>query len=185
MFCTIWVWEVRGIFANCQVQRSIWEKPGMANKEKFCVHKLLLLFTHSVMCQILCNPMDCSMPGFPVLPSQSLSKLMSIESMIHPNISFSVVLVPFPQSFPASGSFPMSWLFASGAQSIGASASFLLMDIQDWFPLRLTSLISLLSKGLSRVFNATVKSINSSALNLFYSPTLISVLDWWKNRIFD
>ena len=80
-----------------------------------------------------------------------------LSQWCHPNISFSVVLFPFPQSFPASGSFPMSWLFASGAQSIGASASFLLMDIQDWFPLELTSLISLLSKGLSRVFNATVQ----------------------------
>ena len=75
----------------------------------------------------------------------------------HPNISSSVVLSPFLQSFPASGCFPMSCLFASGAQSIGASASFLPMDIQDWFPLGLTSLISLLSKGLSRIFSTTVQ----------------------------
>ena len=60
------------------------------------------------------------------------------------------------QSFPASGSFPMSWLFASGGQSIGASASasVLPMNIQGWFPLGLTSLI-ILSKGLSRVFSST------------------------------
>ena len=56
-----------------------------------------------------------------------------------------------PQSFPASGTFPMSWLFRSGNQNPGASASILPMSIQSWFPLRLTSLISLLSKGLSRV----------------------------------
>ena len=62
------------------------------------------------------------------------------------------------QSFPASGSFPMSPLFASGGQSIGASASVLPMNIQGWFPLGLTGLISLQSKGLSRVFsNTTVK----------------------------
>ena len=74
----------------------------------------------------------------------------------HPTISSSVV--PFSsclQSFPASGSFPMSCLFASGSQSIGASASasawVLPMNIQDWFPLKLTGLISLLSKGLSRL----------------------------------
>ena len=74
----------------------------------------------------------------------------------HPNISSSVV--PFSsclQSFPASGSFLMSWLFASGGQSIGDSASVLTMNIQDWFPLGLTGLISLLSKGRSRVFSNT------------------------------
>ena len=76
----------------------------------------------------------------------------------HPTISSSVI--PFsscPQSFPASGSFPMSWLFASGGQSVGASAlvSVLPMNIQGWFPLGLTGLISLLSKGLSGVFSST------------------------------
>ena len=75
----------------------------------------------------------------------------------HPTISSSVI--PFSscrQSFPASGSFPMSQFFASGGQSIGAltSASVLLMNIQDWFPLGLTGLI-LQSKGLSRVFSNT------------------------------
>ena len=73
----------------------------------------------------------------------------------HPTISSSVV--PFSsylESCPASGSFPMSQFFASGGQSIGvsASASFLPMNIQDWFPLGLIGLISKQSKGLSRVF---------------------------------
>ena len=76
----------------------------------------------------------------------------------HPTISSSVV--PFssgPQSFPASGSFQMSQLFASGGQSIGvlASTSVLPMNIQDWFPLGWTGWISLQSKGLSRVFSNT------------------------------
>ena len=75
----------------------------------------------------------------------------------HPAISSSVI--PFsscPQSFPATGPFPMSQLFPSGSQSIGAwaSASVLPMSIQGWFPLRLIGLISLLSKGLSRVFSS-------------------------------
>ena len=96
--------------------------------------------------------------------SQSLLKPMSIESMggwCHPTISSSVD--PFSsclQSFPASGSFPVSQFFASGGQSIGvsASASVLPMNIQDWFPLGLTGWISLQSKGLSRVFsNITVQ----------------------------
>ena len=80
----------------------------------------------------------------------------------HPTISSSVVPFSFClQSFPASGSFPMSGLFASGGQSIGASASasVLPMNIQDWFPLGWTGWISLQSKGLSRVFsNTTVQT---------------------------
>ena len=60
-----------------------------------------------------------------------------------------------PQSFPVSGSFPMSWLLASGSQSIAVSASFLPMNIQDWFPLGLTGWISLQSKWPSRVFSNT------------------------------
>ena len=74
----------------------------------------------------------------------------------HPTISSSATLFSScPQSFPASGSLPMSWLFASGGQRIGAStsASVLLMSIQGWFPLRLTSLMPLLFKGLSRIFS--------------------------------
>ena len=76
----------------------------------------------------------------------------------HPTISSSVI--PFsshPQSFPASGSFPMSWFFASGGQSIGvsASASVLPMNTQDWFPLGWTGWIFSQSKELSRVFSNT------------------------------
>ena len=81
-----------------------------------------------------------------------------LSQWCHPTISSSVV--PFsscPESFPASGSFPMNWLFASGGQSIGvsASASVLLMNTQDWSPLGWTSWISLQSQGLSRVFSKT------------------------------
>ena len=76
----------------------------------------------------------------------------------HPTISSSIV--PFSshlQSFPASGSFPISQFFESGGQRIGVSAStsVLWMNIQDWFPLGLTGWISLLSKGLSKVFSNT------------------------------
>ena len=93
--------------------------------------------------------------------SWSLLKLMSIESVMPSNIWSSVV--PFSsclQSFPASGSFLMSQLFTSGGQSIGisASASALPMNIQDWFPLGWTCLISFQSKELSSVFfNTTVQ----------------------------
>ena len=75
----------------------------------------------------------------------------------HPTVLSSVALFSScPQSFPASGSFPLKWLFASGSQSIGASvsASLLPMNIQSWFSLGLTDLISLQSKGLSRAFSS-------------------------------
>ena len=86
------------------------------------------------------------------------SNLCPLSRWWHPTIPSSVV--PFSsrlQSFPASGSFPMSRFFTSGGQSIGASASasVLPMNIQDWFPLGVTGWISLLSKGLSRVFSNT------------------------------
>ena len=92
---------------------------------------------------------------------QSLLKFKFITQWCHPTISSSVI--PFfscLQSFPASGSFPVNQFFASGGQSIGASASasVLPMNIQDWFPLGWTGWISLQSKGLSRIFpNTTVQ----------------------------
>ena len=88
--------------------------------------------------------------------SGSLLRLRFIESWCHPTISSSVA--PFSsclQSFPASGSFPMMQLFTLGGQSIGASASVFPMNIQGWFPLGWTGLMSLLSQGLSRVFSST------------------------------
>ena len=103
--------------------------------------------------------------------SRSLTILMSISWWCHPTISSSTV--PFsshPQSFPASGSFPMSQFFASGGQGIGVSAStsVLPMNIQDWFPLGWTDWISLQSKGCSRVFsNATVQKNQFFGTQLF------------------
>ena len=83
-------------------------------------------------------------------------------------------------------SFPMSQFFTSVGQSFGASASASIfpMNIQDWFPLRLTGLISLHSKGLSRIFSNT-KSINFSVLSFLYGPTLRSIHDYQKNHSFD
>ena len=109
-------------------------------------------------CLTLCNPMNHSMPGLPVhhqLPDFTQTHV----HWVHPTISSSVI--PFsscPQSFPASGSFQMSQLFAWGGQSIGVSAStsVLPMNTQDWFPLGWTGWISLQSKGLSRVLSNTI-----------------------------
>ena len=116
----------------------------------------------SQSCLTLCDPMDCSIPGFPVhlLPCPTpriYSNSCPSSQWCHPTISSSIVPFFCLQSFPEPGSFPMSQFFSSGGQSIGASASasVLPMNIQDWFPLGWTGLISLLSKGLSRFFSST------------------------------
>ena len=103
----------------------------------------------------LCNPMDCNTPSFPVL--HHLPEFAQTQSWCHPTISSSVVPFSFLQSFPATGSFQMSQFFASGGQSneISASTSVLPMNSQGWFPLGLTSLIFLQSRGFLRVFSST------------------------------
>ena len=154
-------------------------------------------FSHSVMSHSL-QPHEsqhakppCTSPTPRVHPNPCPSSWWC-----HPTISCSVV--PFTscrQSFPATGSFQMSQLFASGGQSIGvtASASVLPMNTQDWSPLGWTGWISVQSKGLSvgspcsprdsQESSPTprFKSINSSALSFLYSPTLTSIHDHWKN----
>ena len=113
-------------------------------------------------CPTLWDLMCYCTPGFPVLhyfPEFAQTHAHWVEDGIQP----SHPTTPFfscPQSFPASGSFPMSWLFTSGGQSVGTSASTSIfpMNSQDWFPFGLTGLISLQSKGLSRVvFKTTVQ----------------------------
>ena len=106
----------------------------------------------------------------------------------HSTISFSVI--PFSshlQSFPASGSFQMSQLFASGGQSIGVSTStpVLPTNIQDWSTHGLD--VSPCCPRNSQEYSPTpqFKSINSSVLSLLYSPTLISIHDYWKNHSLD
>ena len=117
---------------------------------------LFLLFSHSVMSNSLW-PHGLQHARLPC-PSPSpgvFSNSCPLSQSCHPTISSSVF--PFSsclQSFPASGSFLMSWLFTSGGQSIGASAV-LPMNIKGWFPFGLTGLTSLQSKGLSRVLSST------------------------------
>ena len=138
-------------------------------------------FSHSVQSLMgwptLCDRMDWSTPGFPVLSptSRACSNSCLSSWWCHPTISSSVI--PFSsclQSFPASGSFPKSHFFASGGQSIGASASasVLPMNIQDWFSLGWTGWISLQSKGLSRVFSNTTDQKHqfcSTQLSLWFN----------------
>ena len=137
---------------------------------------------------MLYDPMNCNTPGFPVLHYLlEFAQLMSIESLMPSNHPTSVA--PFSscsQSFPASGSLPVSWLFASGDQSIGASTSASVppVNIQGWFPLGLTDLISLLSKGLSRAFSSiTVWKHQFFDAQLSLWSTLSLVHYYWKKTI--
>ena len=145
----------------------------MCNKY-FSKINCFLLYSHSVMS-------DFSQPHglqhtrllCPSLSPRACSNSCPLSQWCHPTISSSVI--PFStclQSFPASWSFLMSRLFASGGQSIGASASasVLPMNIQGWLPLRLTSLISLQSQGLLRVFsNTRIQKHQFFSAQLFYN----------------
>ena len=140
-----------------EIQEWMWLWEGSGRK-RFCLGQVpfpgqvVRVSSVDQSCPTVCDPMDCSMPGFPVhhqLPELAQTHVHQ-SRWCHPTISSSVV--PFSsclQSFPASESFPVSQFFASGGQSIGVSASgsVLLMGILDWFPLVLTGWISLQSKG--------------------------------------
>ena len=124
------------------------------------LHQYQYQFSHSVMFDSLPHHglQHIKLPC-PSSTSGTFSNSCPSSRWCHPTISSSVI--PFSaylQSCPASGSFLMSQLFTSGGQSIGASASVsvLPMNIQDWFPSGLTGLISLQSKGFSRVFSNTI-----------------------------
>ena len=121
-----------------------------------CTH-LLLMFSRSVVSDSFQPPglqhtrLPCPSPS-----PGACSNSYPLSRWCHPTISSS--LVPFSfclQSFPESGSVPVSQFFASGGQSVGASASVLPVNIQDWFPLGWTGCIPLQSKGHSRVFSNT------------------------------
>ena len=109
------------------------------------------------LCLTFCNPMDCSTPGFPVLHyllEFTQTHVHWVDDAIRPSHPLSS---PFPSALNLSQhhGIPMSCFFASSGQSIKASASVLPVNIQGCFPLGLTGLISLLSKGFPRVFSST------------------------------
>ena len=136
-------------------------------------------FTHSVVSNSLWpHGLRHARLPCPSPTPRACSNSCTSSRWCYSTVSSSVVPFSCLQSFSESGPFPMSQFFASGGQSIGASASVLPMNIQDWFPLGLTGWISLQSKGLSRVFsNTTVQKHHSLALSFLYGPTLISIHD--------
>ena len=150
----------------------------------------LLLFSHPVMSYSLqSHGLQHSSLPCPSLSPRVCSNSCPLSQWYHPTISssapsFSLCL----QSFPASRSFPISQLFTSASKNIGtsSSASVLPMNIQGWFPLELTGLISLLSRGLSRVFSSiTIWKLQFFALSLIYGPALTSIMTTGKNHSFD
>ena len=151
----------------------------------------MLLFSCSVVSDALWpHGLQHTRHPCPSLSPEVCSNYCPLNRWCHPAISSSVITFSScTQYFPASGSFPMSQLFPSGGQSIGASASASVprMNIQNWFHIGLTGLIAVQSKGISRVSSNTTlpKSINSWALSLLYTPTFTSIHNFWKNHSFD
>ena len=149
---------------------------------------MLLLLSCSVMSDSLRpHGLQHSRLSCPSPSAEACSNSCPLSQWCHPTIWSSVI--PFAsclQSFPASQAFPMIWLLASGGQSIEASASVFLTNIQGWFPLGLTGLISLLSKGLLKVFsNTTVRKhqIFSTQPSLWSNSHICT---WhWKNHSLD
>ena len=121
--------------------------------------------------------------------SWSLLKFMSIKLVMPSNhLILCYPLLLLPSVFPSIRVFSNESVITSGGQSIevSASASVLPMNKQDWFPLQLTGLISLQSKGLLKSSpTPQFKSINSSALSFLYGPSFTSIHDYWKNHSFD
>ena len=136
-------------------------------------------FSHSVMSNSLWpHGLQHTRLPCPSPTPRAYSNSCPLSRWCHPTISSSIApFFPCPQPFPASGSFPVSQLFASDGQGTGASASasVLPMNIQDWFPLGWTGWISLQSKG-SQESSATpeFKTVNSLVLSFLYGPSLTS-----------
>ena len=143
-------------------------------------------FSHEVVSDSLRpHGLQHARPPCPSLTPRVHQNSCPLSQWCHPTISSS--FIPFSsylQSFPASGSFQMSWLFTSDSQSFGASASATVppMNTQDWSPLGLTGLISLLPKGLSRVFSNTIvrKHQFFSAQSSLWSNSHIRT--WWLEK---
>ena len=165
----LWTWIFHRLHTNTHFFLIILRKKLHPNdlllkkKKKKQLHSRYMFFQFSSVQSLshvwlFATPWTARQASLSITNSRSLLKLMSIESVM--TSSHLILCHPFsshPQSFPASGSFPVSQLFASDGQSTGvsASASVLPMNTQDWSPLGLTSWISLQSKGLSRVFSNT------------------------------
>ena len=183
---TLWIFPGRLAFKP----RSALAMHDFGQAISFTVLFTLVQFSHSVVSDSLWHhglqhaklPCPSPTPG-------ACSNSCASSRWCHPTISSSAIsFSSCLQSFPASGSFPMSQLFTWDGQSIGASASasVLLMNVQDWFPLGWIGWISLQSKGFARVFsNTAVQKHQFFGAQLFRGPTLTSLYGCWKSHSFD
>ena len=126
----------------------------------------------------------CSAPSLGVFPRDGQTDSCSLNQICHPTIpSFNSLFSFCPRSSPASGTFPISFLFTSDDQNTGVSASVLPVNIQGWSPLRLTGLFFLLSKGLSWVYSSTtVWRHQFFGIPPSYGPALTTVCDHWEDH---
>ena len=163
----------------------------MVNKNTTrCSASLVIQFRSVTQsCLTLCDPVDCSTPGSPVhhqLPELVQTHVCRVSEAI---LTTSSSIIPFSsclQSFPASESFPMSQLFASGSQGVGVSASAcpsneysgLISFRVDWFDLAVQG-------TLKSLLQTTVQKHQFLVLSILYGPTLTSIHDYWKNQSFD
>ena len=151
----------------------------------FCFLGVVIMYLFNIFILLFSDPMPCSMPGFPVLhclPEFAQTHVHWVDDVIQPSYPSSPPYHPALNLSQHHGPLPVSQLFASDGQSFGTSTSVFPMNIQDWFPLGWTDLISLQSKGLSRVFsNTTVWK------HQFFGaqPYFWSIHDHWKNHSFD
>ena len=165
---------------------------NLGNYFQFLIHDTVHVYgvIQSLSHVRLCDPIDCSTPGSSIFLSLGVcSNSCPLSQWCYLTISSSAASFSFClQSFPASGSFPMSQIFAAGGQINGTSTSVSIppMNIQGWFSLGLIGLISLQSKGLSRVFSrTTIRKHQFFSLSLLYGPTLTSIYDYWKKLSVD
>ena len=146
-------------------------------------------FSVTQSCPTLCNPKEHSRLSCPSPSPRVCSDSYPLSRWCYLTISYFAVLFSFClESYPSSGSFPMSWLFELGGQSIGASAlaSVFSMNIKGWFPIRLTEFDFLAVQG---TFKSLLQhhSLKASVLQLtlLHGPALTSIHDYWKNHSFD
>ena len=151
----------------------------------FCLIYLVVVVQSLSCVQLWSHELQPPRLSRPSLATPVCSNSCSLSQGCHLTILSPVGLLLLPSSFPASGSFPMSQLFSSGGQSVGASASasVLPMNVQGWFPLWLTSLISLQSKGFSRVFSSTtVQKHQFFSLSILLVCLSVSLSVVYKNH---
>ena len=177
--------------------QQIWKTPPWPQDWKRSVFIPIPKKDNANSVQFSCSVMSDSLQPYeqqhvrlpcPSPTPRAYSNSHSLSQWCHPTISSSIIPFSHLQSFPASGSFQMSHFFISGNQNTGVStsASVLLMNIQNWFPLGWLVGSPCSPRDSQESYpTPQFKSINSSVLSFLYSPTLTSIHDYWENNSLD